>query len=432
MAAAPLVVLDDDPTGTQAVAGVPVLLEWDVATIRAAAGGVAAVHLLTNTRALRPDDARARVRDATAAARAAQPGCGVVLRGDSTLRAHLLSEHLGVSGILFGDEPAVALLVPALPAAGRITRDGVHYLVRDGRRIPLHDTEYARDGIFAYRDATLLQWAQDRSCGYFPRAAGRTVPLERLRAGGADVVRDALAELSRARRPAVCAPDAETVADLALIAEGLEAAQRRGARVVVRCAPAFVGVLSGTLATGLVPVPKAPGGLLVVCGSYVPTTTRQLSALVAVRPGALVEADVGALAGPEPDAEIERLGVAASELLASGGLAVVATPRERPPGTDTLAAGERIADGLARSVRRVSPRPSAVVAKGGVTSAVTARVGLRSGRADVVGPVADGVALWHVALPDGGPLPYVVVPGNVGPDDLLVRLVAAAITPAHR
>ena len=68
-----------------------------------------------------------------------------------------------------------------------------------------------------------------------------------------------------------------------------------------------------------------------------------------------------------------------------------------------------------------------VIAKGGITSAVTARDGLGARAARVVGPILTGVALWR--LPDG--TDYVVVPGNVGGPDLLVDLVAA-IAPKPR
>ena len=63
-----LVVLDDDPTGTQLTAGVPVLLHWTPATI-AAHAEAGAVHLMTNTRALAPDAARRTVAGAARAAR---------------------------------------------------------------------------------------------------------------------------------------------------------------------------------------------------------------------------------------------------------------------------------------------------------------------------------------------------------------------------
>ena len=57
------------------------------------------------------------------------------------------------------------LLVPALPASGRVTVGGVHMLERDGARVPLHETEYARDGALSYSSADLAAWADERSGG---------------------------------------------------------------------------------------------------------------------------------------------------------------------------------------------------------------------------------------------------------------------------
>ena len=59
---------------------------------------------------------------------------------------------------------------------------------------------------------------------------------------------------------------------------------------------------------------------------------------------------------------------------------------------------------------------------GGITSAVTLQHGLGAGEAEVVGPVLPGVSHWH-AIGRRGPLEYLVVPGNVGDDDLLLGLV---------
>jgi uncharacterized protein YgbK (DUF1537 family) len=106
--------------------------------------------------------------------------------------------------------------------------------------------------------------------------------------------------------------------------------------------------------------------------------------------------------------------------------AAVATPRTRSEQTSSLAAGERVAAGLARITNLVDPRPPVIIAKGGITSAVTLRIGLGVDVADVVGPVLPGVSLWH-AEAGGRPLDYLVVPGNVGHDDLLVRLVDAVM-----
>lgn len=402
----PLIVLDDDPTGTQAVTDTPVLLEWDAELVAEAANGARAVHLLTNARAFPPERAHAVTLDGARAAVDALGEPRLALRGDSTLRGHLLEEYLAVCDARFGGRRPPLLLVPALPHAGRITVRGVHLIERDGTRTPLHETEYARDGAFAYSDARLLRWADERTDGLLGAAAGREVAP----AG----VAEAILELQG--QAAVVATDAETLDDLEAVAEGLRTAEREGAEVVVRSAPTFVGVLAGNLARGRAAPPTAEA-LLVVVGSYVPQTTRQLAALAARHPESVVEVDARALASESPQAEVERAAREARARLDSDGLAVLATPRQRPEGTATLEAGERIAAALARAAGAVGA--PVVLAKGGITSAVTARVGLGARRATCRGPLVDGVALWE--LEDG--TPYVVFPGNVGGDGTLLEVV---------
>jgi uncharacterized protein YgbK (DUF1537 family) len=394
-----LVVLDDDPTGTQAVADTPVLLEWSAELVAEAARGAKSVHLLTNSRAYPPERAKAIVTDAASTAVAAGL-TRFALRGDSTLRAHLLEEYLAVCDAVHGGRRPPILLVPALPHAGRVTVGGIHMIERDGVRAPLHETEYARDPDFRYSDARLLAWAEERSGGLFRRQDGREVRPES--------VREALLELQG--RPAAVVPDAETLADLETIAAGLRKAEAEGAEVVVRCAPTFAGVLGGNLASGRAQAPRTRR-LLVVCGSYVPATTRQLNLLLARFPHSLVEVDVHKLASGEPPSKAAR---AARARLDDVGLAVVATQREREP--VSLEQGEQIAHNLALVARDVDA--GVVIAKGGVTSAVTARVGLGARTAMCRGPLVDGVALWDV-----GRVPYVVFPGNVGSDDTLREVV---------
>ena len=423
----PVVVLDDDPTGVQTLAGIRVLLAWDPARIRAALDGRRAVHLVTNTRALPVASVQPLIEGAASAAVEGVPTARIVLRGDSTLRGHLLEEYLGVRSVIAPAGWPSLLLVPALPSAGRVTVGGVHFFEREGVRTPLHETEYARDGVFAYGSARLLDWAEERSAGLFAAAAGRELPLDEVRDGGPDTVTAALSELASCGVPAVLAPDAETVEDLEVIAAGYRAARAAGVAVIVRCAPTFAGVLAGTTATAPAPFPEAGDGVLVVCGSYVSQTTRQLGRLLATWPRSLVEADVLALAGTAPDGEIDRLAGEVSAGLRRDPVAVLATPRERPAGTTSLEAGERIAFNLARVVAALARRPGVLVVKGGITSAVTLREGVGADEADVLGPVVPGVSRWAARWPDGSPLAYLVVPGNVGDDGLLDGLVGAIV-----
>lgn len=224
--------------------------------------------------------------------------------------------------------------------------------------------------------------------------------------------------------PAVCAPDAETVEDLAAIAEGLDLAEARGASVLVRTAPTFAAVLAGCLATEHVAPPRGP--VLVVSGSWVPTTARQLDHLDAAYPGALVELPSPLLTADEPGPGLARAAAAATDRMARDGLAVVAVPRGGPgPGVTAGDVG-RVARNLARVLHHLPHPPRLLVTEGGVTSAVTVTEGLRAARAEVVGPVRDGVAWWTVTR---GPATtdVVVFPGNVGDDAALTATVASLL-----
>ena len=117
------------------------------------------------------------------------------------------------------------------------------------------------------------------------------------------------------------------------------------------------------------------------------------------------------------EGEVERVAAQAAARLRADGLAVVVTDRERDPSLVAVDAQRRVASALADVARRV--RAGVVIAKGGITSAVTAREGLRARVARVLGPVCPGVARWR--LEDG--TDYLVVPGNVGDENLLLELV---------
>jgi uncharacterized protein YgbK (DUF1537 family) len=66
-----------------------------------------------------------------------------------------------------------------------------------------------------------------------------------------------------------------------------------------------------------------------------------------------------------------------------------------------------------------------VVAKGGITSADVARIGLGAASATVLGQVAPGISVWRLTAVDGRGLLYVVVPGNVGGPDAIVDVLDA-------
>jgi uncharacterized protein YgbK (DUF1537 family) len=429
MTAMALFVVDDDPTGVQGQEDVPLLLAWAPRLIDAALRTrPRAIHVMTNSRALDETGAYATVRDAVATVRAASGDARLILRGDSTLRGHLEPEYRAtVDGLELAGSPPL-LLVPALPAAGRVTIDGLHWLVRHGTRVPIGETEFAADATFGYRSSRLLDWADERSGGAFAAETGAELHLEALRGpGGADAVADALLTAAAIGAPSVVAPDAETDRDLQIITEGLRRAWRREPGIVVRCSPAFASALSGAGATGPAPLPRVERGLLVVVGSHVAMSSAQLAVLAARHPGSVVEVDAAALTGPYAEAAVERATAAARQLLERERLAVVATTREVTGGG--LPDGSRVARGVARIVDALRDASDVLVSKGGITSAINVRDGLHAERALVVGPVAPGVSLWHAHTNGGPPRPVIVFPGNVGDEDTLAGLVDDLMEP---
>jgi len=93
-----IVVIDDDPTGSQTVHGCPLLLRWDPTTLAAGLRHPSPLlFVLANSRALEPRAAAERVRGLCRALRQALEEVRregvidrwlVVSRGDSTLRGH--------------------------------------------------------------------------------------------------------------------------------------------------------------------------------------------------------------------------------------------------------------------------------------------------------------------------------------------------------
>jgi len=61
---------------------------------------------------------------------------------DSTMRGHI---GAGVKALRETLQSDLVIIAPALPQNGRITQNGVHYVVENGQPVQVHKTQYARD-----------------------------------------------------------------------------------------------------------------------------------------------------------------------------------------------------------------------------------------------------------------------------------------------
>jgi uncharacterized protein YgbK (DUF1537 family) len=419
-----IIALDDDPTGSQTVHSCLLLTRWDVATLREALRDSSPIFfVLTNTRGVDAGRAAQVTREVCvnlrqALAEEAADGHTVnpvmVSRSDSTLRGHypvetdVIAEELGPFDAHF--------LVPAFIEAGRITRDSVHYVVQDGKAVPAHETEFARDSVFAYRHSYLPDYVEEKTRGQIPATTVERFLLADLRG-------DVTGRLMALEGNACGVVDAESQDDLDRLADAVLTAAGRGKRFLFRSAASLLTALAKLRRQ---PVPAEsmfryvrggrPGAVIV--GSHVKKTTQQLGHLLE-EPGTVgVEIDVNRLPG-ERDAVLREARSAIEAIHARGETPVVYTSRSErrfPDQQARLDFGEQVSALLMNIVQALPADIGYLISKGGITSNDTLSTGLALATARVLGQILTGCSV--VRCPDDHPrfpgLPVVIFPGNVG------------------
>lgn len=430
-----VVALDDDPMGAQTVHNVVVMTHWDEGTLTQEVHRPHyAIYLLTNSRGLAPAEARRVFEETGRLLRTVEERTGVpvvaVSRSDSTLRGHFPLEMEALERGL-GRRHDGWLLVPCFFEGGRYTAHDVQYVRQGDRLTPASETEYARDPAFAYRSSDLRRWVQEKTDGVVRAEEVVSISLEDVRLGGPGLVADKLTSL---RGGAVAVANAVKYRDLEVLVAGLLEAEAAGKRILYRTAASFLRVRAGIPPEPLLDPdrlvsPGAPPGLIVV-GSYVPRTTRQLEALLELPDLVAVELRVRAvLDHRDRQRETARVARAADEALGRGLETVVFTSRERVTGRDgeeSLAINRRVSRALVEVVQDIRSRPGYVVAKGGVTAFDVATDALGVRRALVLGQVLPGIPAWRLGHESRYPgLACVVFPGNIGEASTLRDLVAS-------
>ncbi|HIY24101.1 MAG TPA: hypothetical protein H9837_07340 [Candidatus Brachybacterium merdigallinarum] len=433
-----LLILDDDPTGSQCVAGIDVAFDDDPAIpIEVLAEPYSACFVLTNTRALDEDAATAmnrRIVGGVIDGGIPAGGLHVVSRSDSTLRGHVIAEPVAIADELatHGIEVDAFLLCPAMIEAGRFTEGDIHYAMVDGEAVEVAETDFARDATFGFTQSNLRAFLAERSGGAVAAEDVRSISLEDIRTGGRDRVREILAG---ARERAWVVVNATEYSDMELVAGVLAELEAEGRSFVTRCAPSFVRPLAGQSGAQVVdadsltiPPARLEHGLVVV-GSHVGLTTTQLRAVQERGTLTEVEIEVVKVLDERRDQHLRELVETVRETLTRSDC-VLYTSRDLVRTDDpaeSLAIARSVSDAVVEIVQRVrTARPAWVVAKGGITSHEVAASGLGIRRARVEGQFWAGqVSLFAAqeAPEEVLGMPYVVFPGNVGGPQALADVV---------
>lgn len=427
-----IIVLDDDPTGSQTVHSCLLLTRWDVATLKKALLDASPLFfVLTNTRGMSAEQAATLTTEVCSQlklALAELQASGQVIhpllvsRSDSTLRGHypietdVIAQQLGPFDAHF--------LVPAFFEGGRITRNSCHYLIVNGKEVPTHLTEFAKDSVFGYQHSYLPDYVEEKTHG---RIKAKEVVQFRLD----DVRGSCLDRLMSLSGNVCCTVDAETQIDLDNFCCQLQTAINQGKYFLFRSAASLLTSLAK-----LPPQPvraqdmqhyvrnARPGAVIV--GSHVNKTTLQLQQLLKLPDVISIEVDVEQI---EPDHRglLQAITATIQQAHDSGYTPVIFTSRTEKIFADQktrLAFGEMVSAFLINVVRNLPATLGFLISKGGITSNDVLSSGLELQSARVLGQILAGCSVIrcpgdHPHFPD---LPVVIFPGNVGDEQALVTV----------
>ena len=410
-----IVVLDDDPTGTQAVFDVPVLTQLDADSIRDAIDEAPPVlFLLTNSRALTVGQTTELHQTLGNILKEFDNDIIVISRSDSTLRGHFPLETNILRDAL-GIPDAPTLLIPFCKADGRLTVADTHYLVEGDTATPAHLTPFANDHTFPFSHSHLPDYIAEKTDG---PVDVQSISLEDLRTGK---VAEKLAALPAS---STCIINATSLRDLDSLALALHQSDRR---FIIRSAASFVQSLGGIVSRPpldpwqMQDLEPNPNGGLIIVGSHVPKTTAQLNHLLKNSP------DITAIKLSVPDIinstfNLRNTTSTVETALTSGKSVVLFTSRKRFDGQDNPAISRTVSQTLVDIVRSIKARPSFLIAKGGITSSDIATGALGVKQAQVLGQILPGVPVWTIGNETLHPgLAYIIFPGNVGNKDALTQ-----------
>jgi len=429
-----IVILDDDPTGTQTVFGISVITEWTLDTLekmflREQPG----FFILTNTRSLPASKAIEINLEIGTRLNQVSKLTGVkfriISRSDSTLRGHFPEEIIALSTTLQRDIDGY-LIIPSFFEGGRYTINDIHYIHDGINLIPSAQTPFAKDNVFGYTSSNLKNWVEEKSKGLINSAEIISINISDIREGGPEQITQKLLELTSGK---YCIVNALTYQDLDVFTTGLINAEQKGKYYLYRTAASFVrsrlGLTSNKLLTRNEFNLQHKNVGVIIVGSHVPLTTRQLEKLLTDNQVTGIEIRVSSLIDTSKRlSEIRRVSMTVNRSLALENDVVIYTSRKLIHGKDAsqnLAISKIVSSGLIEIAQQIKIKPKYILAKGGITSSDIAVKALHVREALVLGQILPGIPVWELQQESRFPgVPYIIFPGNVGEENDLLCLVS--------
>ncbi len=438
-----VIVIDDDPTGSQTVNNCLLLLKWDYSTlIKGFQSKSNLLFILANTRSLSENDAKLRLVEICNAIKKViskesyKEEFIFVSRGDSTLRGHnflepkIMNDCLGPFDATFH--------IPAFIEGKRMTIDGDHFV----DNVPVSQTIFAKDKIFGYKTSNVkkLLFQKCKSQIKFNDIQNLKISeLKVLESKDKNIVFNKIKNLKENSHVIV---DIENYSQLKKFTLSIKKLIKQK-KFLFRTAASFISSISAVKDN-----PKEPffyslirrnnrekkflPGFYVI-GSYVELSTIQLKEFLEISECIPIEFDVFEfLRISKLKSNQDQLVLFKNKLLAQirsilkqENTPVLFTSRKEVSvgnNDEQVNFYNSLAHFISELVSGLKNEIGYLVSKGGITSNVILSNGFKANYVYLHGQIITGVSLVTFKLENDENLPIVTFPGNIGNQDSLVKV----------
>jgi uncharacterized protein YgbK (DUF1537 family) len=425
-----IIVLDDDPTGTQTVKDLPVYTQWTEDLLEDGfKQSNNMFYILTNSRALNEEETTALHKEISSniekvSQRLNHPYL-IISRGDSTLRGHFYLEPKVLNDASTSGFDAV-FYVPEFFEGNRFTYNGIHYLKENDTYMPVAESEFSNDTTFGFNSETMADFIEEKSHGAITSNEVYHITLEQIRNRDKTAIFKTFESINNFVAVVVDALNDEDMDYfVACLTEFLANHEKK---FMFRTAASFVKAMCQTPGEiiNLKNYKQNNNGGIIIVGSHVKKTSDQLQHLLNNTNIKQSEFDVKKVTESNLNEYIAEQITQVEQIINDGKDIVIYTSRDvikTEDLTNNLSISTNISNSLVEIIRGLQVQPKFIIAKGGITSSDVATKGLNIHKADVIGQVTKGVPVWLTGSEAKYPkMPYVIFPGNVGDVETLTEV----------
>ncbi|MDC3183871.1 hypothetical protein OA975_00925 [Prochlorococcus sp. AH-716-B20] len=438
-----VIVIDDDPTGSQTVNNCLLLLKWDYSTlIKGFQSKSNLFFILANTRSLSENDAKLRLVEICNALKKViskesyKEEFIFVSRGDSTLRGHnflepkIMNDCLGPFDATFH--------IPAFIEGKRMTIDGDHFV----DNVPVSQTIFAKDKIFGYKTSNIKQLLFQKSKSQIKINDIQNLTISELKILESKEKNIVFNKIRNLKENSHVIVDVENYSELKKFSLSIKKLSKQK-KFLFRTAASFISSISAVKDN-----PKEPffyslirrknrekkflPGFLVI-GSFIEISTIQLKELLEISDCTPIELDVfeflriSKLKNYQDQLVLFKnklLGQIRSTLKQENTPVLFTTRKEVSIGKNEEQVNfyNSLAYFISELVSDLKNEIGYLVSKGGITSNVILSNGFKANYVYLQGQIITGVSLVTFKLENDENLPIVTFPGNIGNQDSLVEV----------